>query len=309
MNPDTKLTLKQIKVICARHDIPYSHHERITTGFSHEVHKLNDDMVIKIFNNYDKQDERRFKTESAVLASNLPFKKPRLIASSDKSEEIDRNYIIMSFVPGISLGSNWHLATDTQRETLIQDICQSLKVINHINPSDLTLTNAESWGASLKSKGKDLVAKLKSKNIIDELTARKTLRKIESSLGIFANDHVYPVYWDIHFDNFIVNENFKLQAIIDLENVELTTLDYPLFVIQKQTDEPEKYLREEDEQYADKKDYAKLKSWYKKYYPEMFEFENLDTRLQIYQLLDALHLLVDWSHVKSLNAKLYRLIS
>lgn len=89
---------------------------------------------------------------------------------------------------------------------------------------------------------------------------------------------MYPVYWDIHFDNSIVNEKFELQAIIDLENVELTPLDYPLVIVKKQTDEPEKYLREENEKYANKKDYVQLMAWYKKYYPEMFAFENLKDR-------------------------------
>jgi len=306
MNPDTKLTLGQIKAICARHNIPYRRHNRITTGFSHEVHRLNDDLIIKIFNNHDGQ---YFKTESALLASDQPFKKPRLVASSAQNEDIDRSYIIMNFVPGLSLGSNWHRATDTQRENLIKDICQSLKVINQIKPSELFLIEAESWGESLKISGEALVAKLKSKNSIDEATASKVLRKLSSGMGLFAADKVQPVYWDIHFDNFIVNDTFELQAIIDLENVALTALDYPLFVIQKQTDEPEKFLREEDEKYADKKDYEKLKGWYKKYYPEMFAFESIDARLEIYQLLDTLHLLVAWPQVKELYMKLDKLIS
>ena len=215
----------------------------------------------------------------------------------------------MNFVPGLSLGSNWHRATDTQRENLIKDICQSLKVINQIKPSELFLIEAESWGESLKISGEALVAKLKSKNSIDEATASKVLRKLSSGMGLFAADKVQPVYWDIHFDNFIVNDTFELQAIIDLENVALTALDYPLFVIQKQTDEPEKFLREEDEKYADKKDYEKLKGWYKKYYPEMFAFESIDARLEIYQLLDTLHLLVAWPQVKELYMKLDKLIS
>lgn len=307
MNPDTKLTLTQIKAICAKHGITYKSHQRITTGFSHEVHRLNDDLIIKIFNKYDEHDERRFKTEAGVLASRLSFKKPKLIASCAQSPDIDRSYIIMSFVPGKSLGSYWHLATDTQREALIKDICQSLKVINHIKPSDVALVEVESWEASIKHRGESLVAKLKDKNIIDTPTAKKLLHTIHKTVGIFAGTKLYPVYWDIHFDNFIVNDNFELQAIIDLENVELTALDYPLFVIQKQTDEPEKFLREEDEKYADKKDYKNLKGWYQKYYPELFAFDNLDARLRMYQLLDVLHLLIDWSHVKGLHERLKEL--
>ena len=111
-------------------------------------------------------------------------------------------------------------------------------------------------------------------------------------------------YWDVHLDNFIVNDRFELQAIIDLENVELTALDYPLFAIEKMMHEPHKYLAEEDEKYADVKDYAKLKTWYRKYYPEMFDFKDQKTRVELYQLLDALHLAVDWSHVPELSEQI-----
>ncbi len=309
MNPETKLTLEQLKAICSRHDISYEHHERITTGFSHEVHKLNDDLIIKIFN-YDENDNQRFKTESSVLASTLPIKKPKLIASSEPNEDLDRSYIIMSFVEGKSLGSVWHLATNIQRETFIKEVCESLRLINGIVPSDLALTEVESWQISIKKRGETLISQLKSKNIIDDSTAEKAFSTVIKNIDVFKNSKLYPVYWDIHFDNFIVNDRFELQAVIDLENVELASIDYPLFVIQKQTDEPEKFLREEDEKYADIKDYQKLKSWYQKYYPEMFVFDNLETRLTVYQLLDTLHLLNDgWSHIKELHAKLEKLTS
>jgi hypothetical protein len=74
MNPKTKVTVGQLKAICARHTIPYHSHKRITTGFSHEVHRLNDDLVIKPFNT---DDQNRFETEAALLASDVPFLKPR----------------------------------------------------------------------------------------------------------------------------------------------------------------------------------------------------------------------------------------
>lgn len=306
MNPDTKLTDEQIKLICERHNIPYVSHARITAGFSHEVHRLNDDLVIKLFNTKDSQ---RFDTESAVLASTANFPKPKLIASSGPTEEIDRSYIIMTYIPGNSLGSKWHLATDMQRENLIKETSQALRTINQIDPADIALKAEDSWKDSLVKGGTERVEKLKAEGIIDQATAEKTMEFLAASSPALAGSKLYSVYWDIHFNNFIVNDDFELQALIDLENVELTPLDYPLFVVQKQTDEPEKYLSEQDEKYADKKDYVKLKGWYKQYYPEMFDFDDLDTRVKVYQLLDTLGLLTKWSHVKSLHKKLHELIA
>lgn len=307
MNPGTKVTLEQIQAICAKYAIPYRTHSRITTGFSHELHRINDDVVIKLFNNHDKDDGRRLNTESALLALALSFPKPKLIAKDDSRRLIDRGFLIMTYVPGFSLGSKWHEATAIQREEVIKTISQALRSINCINPSDLGLSEQHVWQDIVKVRTQAHLADLQDKSIIDTSTVKKIQQTFSKYLPSLGDSPLHPVYWDIHFDNFIVDDNFKLQAVIDLENVELAALDYPLFVIQKMTDEPEKYFSEENEKYADKKDYKNLKGWYQKYYPEMFAFSDSESRLRLYQLLDTLHLLKDWPHVKGLHIKLERL--
>jgi len=308
MNPDTKITNEQIKAICSKHNIPYRSHTRITTGFSHELHRINDDLVIKIFNIRKKDDSRLFKTELALLSSDAPFLKPNLIASDDSTDIIDRSYIIMTFVSGVSLGSSWHKASEKQREELIKTISRSLRNINQIDPQSLGFLNYEPWQEQITKRAEDYVIDLCNNKIIDDSTASNVRQTFNNNIVALIDSDLCPVYWDVHFDNFIVDSDFKLQAIIDLENVELAPLDYPLFVIQKMVDEPEKYLSEDNEKYANIKDYENLKIWYAKYYPEMFIFNNLENRVKLYQILDTLHLLKDWSHVKELHVKLNELI-
>lgn len=74
----------------------------------------------------------------------------------------------------------------------------------------------------------------------------------------------------------------------------MTALDYPMYVIRKQMTQPEKYLTEENEQYAKLEDYENLEGLYRKYYPKMFDFEHFEERVTLYQMLDVLHLLKDW---------------
>lgn len=300
MNPETKLTDEQVKEICARHNIPYLSHTRINTGFSHEVHRLNDDLLIKLFNT---GKPKNFETELALLKSDLDFPKPKFVASYQGTSEQDRSYIIMSFVSGLLLGSKWHKATDEQRERLIKDISKTLAAINRLDPKTIGDT-LDDWQTIVENRIRELSDKLLAKNILTDTQAEKVVATIATKKQYLIEGKLLPVYWDIHFDNFIVNESFELQAIIDLENVELAALDYPLFVVEKLMEEPHKYLREEDEKYADVKDYAKLKDWYGQYYPEMFAFENQDERVKLYLLIDTLHLLVDWSHVNELYEKL-----
>lgn len=305
MNPDTKLTVEQLKTICEAHGITYKSHGRITAGFSQEVHRLNDDLVIKLYNTTD--DPSRFKTEAALLGSELPFLKPKLIAADD-GEEIGRSYVIMSYIPGVSLGGVWHTATNEQRERLIRQIAETLQVINEIDPKLIGADTTKTWQETMTNNCLRDLDKLATKKGLDELTIQKTKEAISRYAPSLADSEQYVVFWDIHSDNFIVNEDFELQAIIDLEGASYAALDFPLFVIQKMTDMPHKYLREEEEKFADRKDYLHLKDWYRKYYPEMFNFNALDSRLRMYQLGDVLQLLQDWPDNKDNRDDLARLI-
>lgn len=305
MNPDTKLTTDELKEICGRHGIAYKSYARITTGFSHEVHRLNDDLVIKLFN---KESNKNFLTESRILAlENSKLLKPKLVAAYEPED--GRAYIIMTFVPGKSLGGVWHTATDEQRERLIKQIAPVLQAFQDIDVSLLSFQGAKSWDGYLHDKVEKLLKRLLAKGVVTEERAQEVRAIAEKLAGYFQVDEpVKPLYWDIHFDNFIVDDYFQLQAIIDLENTRVLPLDYPLFVVRKQMEQPHKYLAEEDEQYANRADYARLWEWYKQYYPEMFAFDNLDVRIKTYQLLDELHLMVDWSHDVELRESFAKLI-
>lgn len=306
MNSDTRLTPEQLDTICLRHNIKLKSHSRLTAGFSHELHRINKDLVLKL---YSSNNPHSYKTELTLLASTLPFEKPALIAHSEKDSEIDRDYIIMTYVPGTSLGSIWHLATERQREELIKEICQSLRAINSMDPAIIPGDSVSSWKDYLTKSFEAILIKLRSKSIIDSATTEKAQSFFYKNVPVLNQSKLYPVFWDIQFDNFIVNNNFELQSIIDLESLELASLDYPLYIIQKQMEEPEKFLPFEDEKYADRKDYENLEIYYKKYYPEMFNFSDLTTRLKIYELNNILNLLINWSHLKENYEKLDKLIS
>jgi aminoglycoside phosphotransferase (APT) family kinase protein len=297
MNPETKLSRDDIKKICSKHNINLNKSERITVGFSHEVHKINDNLILKA---YRRDSYKKFLTELAILSSTQDFPKPKLIASS--TGKID--YIIMSFVKGCNLGSSWHTASNTQRKLVIKDLSDILRKINKLDPTILPNPEGDTWVKILTNRVNKLSEELLNKNIISRSEYYSVIRKFKSYEDLFIGDRLYPVNWDIHFDNLIVNKNNKIQAIIDLENVMMASLDYPLVGIEEMVREPHRYMAEENEKYANTEDYSKILDWYKLYYPEMFKFNNLKKRVEAYQFINILHLMQEWSHNPELRAKL-----
>ena len=52
---------------------------------------------------------------------------------------------------------------------------------------------------------------------------------------------------------------------------------------------PKKYASENAEKFIKAKDYAKLMDWYKEFYPEMFDFKDLEMRLDLYSIEHCLN--------------------
>ncbi|NCU38416.1 hypothetical protein EOL96_05155 [Candidatus Saccharibacteria bacterium] len=297
MNPETTITKSQLELLCTLHGLEYHSSSRITVGFSHEVHKLNNHMVIKI---YREDAKDKFQTELSVLSSKQAFPKPDIIAFSGINNPIHRSYIIMRFIEGRSLGACWHLANDKQRENIIQQLSSILKAINKINPSRLSGPNGLTWDESLMNRANTLIRVLFFANTISSNQKTAAARLFKTYVPSLQTQMLYPVNWDIHFDNLIVDDEFNIKAMIDLEDVQITALDFPLFVVKDMVNEPHRYMTEENEKFADKADYSKLWEWYKKYYPEMFNFKNLEKRIEAYEFLNILHLMQSWPHDKKL---------
>ena len=55
------------------------------------------------------------------------------------------------------------------------------------------------------------------------------------------------------------------------------------------------------EQFANDEDYAKLLDWYKEFYPELFRFNDLNRRLDLYALAHDLKDLEGWPDVQQLK--------
>jgi len=290
MNPETTLTTREIQAICAHHNILYKTHQRITTGFSNEVHLINNEIILKVCTR--PENIERFTVEEKLLAHDGSFLKPKLIAADFSKEIIASEYILMEYIEGEPLGFIWHTLDDITRESLIKEISATLRGINQINPTDI-FTNYKQWGDHIVDRWGTGNQKLLERGILTRQQYEDVTAIFEKHQPVLNTSAVKVNYWDIHFDNFIIREG-KLTAIIDLEAVSMTALDYAMYVIRKQMAQPEKYLAEENEQYARLEDYENLEKWYRKYYPEMFDFEHFEERVTLYQMLDVLHLLKDW---------------
>ena len=98
-------------------------------------------------------------------------------------------------------------------------------------------------------------------------------------------------YWDAHFDNILV-QGTEIVGILDFERTELASVDFILDILKRMTKYPKKYMSAASEKYAKKEDYRYLLDWFQEFYPELFDFQNLDTRLDLYAIKHDLDTLI-----------------
>lgn len=299
MTPESTVKENDIRQICKLHDINYVSHGRIAVGFNNEIYLINNELILKVY----RHNHTGYETELAVLEEYSGKKMPKVIAHSSDRSVISNDYIVIEYIKGTPLGHIWHEANDVQRESLVSEVSEILRDINKMDVAKLPKVKGDSWTDILTIQVNNYADKLVEKNIVDAKKASRVKKSFASYEDILETKELYAVNWDIHFDNIIVDKDYKLQALIDLEYVKVASLDFPLAGLKSLMQEPERYMSLENEQFAKVDDYSKLTLWYKKYYPEMFNFENIEKRVEAYGMLHNLRLMQNWSHDKGAVAR------
>ena len=122
---------------------------------------------------------------------------------------------------------------------------------------------------------------------------QKIQKFVDENKYVLDEGKVSLVYWDAHFDNILVKDN-KIVGILDFERTELASIDFVLDILKRMMDNPKKYMSEESEKFAKKEDYENLLDWFREFYPELFDFKELEKRLDLYDLECNMKLLLSF---------------
>lgn len=284
--------------------------EKIEIGFSNDVYSINDDFILKVCK--DHRYEERFKKEVFLynfLKEELPI--PQVKVYDESKSLCVYLYIIYPKIRGVNLYSKWHLMNNAERKNIIGEICTTLKIINKASTKKFAdkfgLNSNLNWEKVIVGKIHESLSNLESRDILSKESIHSIKAFVSKNSFALSEQDVKIVYWDIHFDNVIIEEN-KLVGLIDFERTELCSIDFVLDVVKRMMDHPKKYVSAEFEKFAVKEDYQNLMTWYKEFYPELFSFKNLDLRLALYSIEHNLSTLIGWPEDKKLEENILNII-
>jgi|TARA_B100002003_G_C14065439_1_gene512753 aminoglycoside phosphotransferase (APT) family kinase protein len=280
----------------------------IEIGFTNKVYLVNDAFILKVCE--DESNEQKFEIEVFFynfFKDKIPVPKIRVF---DKSKSIyGKFFMIYPKIDGDNLYAKWHLLNNNQRKIIIKQLCDILKVINK-SPFDQFLqkfdvTFSDNWHDKILNQIQNSLKKIEKKKLLSSEFIKIIKKFVDDNHNVLKEQKLALVYWDAHFDNLLVQET-KIVGILDFERTEVSSIDFVLDIVKRMVEYPKKYMSEKFEKFAKKKDYAHLLDWFQEFYPELFEFKNLDKRLDLYAVehdLDTLIWYPNSREVKQMIAK------
>jgi aminoglycoside phosphotransferase (APT) family kinase protein len=282
---------------------------KIDVGFTNTVFNIDNKYIIKICRL--ESNEPFFKREAQLyqfFKTALPV--PQLLTYDDSKSVIDSHYMIYPIIEGDNLYNVWHELSVDQRKSITKQLCSILKKINQTDvtslPKTINIGNASSWKEKILEKLNMHLSLVQTAGTLSESEVAQIRKYVESNQGTLDQEKMALVYWDAHFDNIIV-KNDKIVGLLDFERTEIASIDFALDLVQRMVDVPKKYMSEHAEQFARDEDYAHLMEWYREYYPELFDFEDIAIRINLYSITHDLEDLEGWPDVQSLKDNVLRI--
>lgn len=250
-------------------------YSKINVGFTNTIYSVGD-YIVKICT--DKENENEFIKEINFYNSNSNNSLiPKLYYSDITKKDIPYYYEIMEKVKGVSLYNVWHTYSEEEREDIIRQLCDAMKMIHS------TKGTKYDWPKAIKTKFNILYSRAKELNIFSQDEIELLDQAYLNFDKYLESDEFVLVHNDLHFDNIFV-DNKKIK-IIDFERSLYAPRDYELDILYRMVRKPWKFASEETEDYTDESQYKNIMSYIGKYYPELVSNPYLYERLGIYDIV------------------------
>lgn len=281
--------------------------KKIDIWFTNIIYEVNEKFIVKICKKI--KNQKNFEKE--VFLYKLFSDKiqvPKIIHFDKTKKYIKKYFYICNKIEGDNLYSTWHLLKEPERKNIIKKLCDTLKVINSYwieeYKNEYQISDEINWEKFIVSGIKKYLKKVKDRNILEYKVIEDIENYVSENKYVLKDKKIWIVYWDAHFDNILVKDS-KIVWILDFEWMELMSIDYVLDLVFRMEKYPHIYVsKEENEKLIDKEHYKNLVTYYKEFYPELFDFKEINKRVALYSIRYDLRLLLKFPKVNSLKMRL-----
>ena len=284
--------------------------KKIDIGFTNKVYSINNKFILKVC--ADENNEENFKKEVYFY----DFLKNKILVPEikvfDKSKDIyERYFMIYLKIEGDNLYSKWHLLNNDERRNILKQLCSILKIINK-SPykkfaKKFKINSSMNWHDKIINKIQNSLKDIEKNKLLSSEFIHVIKKFVKNNHNVLKEQKMALVYWDAHFDNILIQDT-KIVGMLDFEKTEISSIDFVLDIIKRMVEYPKKYMSEKSEKFAKKEDYAQLLDWFCEFYSGLFNFKNLDKRLDLYSIEYNLENLILYPNAKEIKQTIAKII-
>ena len=262
--------------------------EKITYGYTNKIYSINGKYILKIcINDKNRGNFKRASLFCQKYAERINC--PQIIYSC---LDCDNVWQIEEQFNGENLFFKWNKLDKYEKDDVIRKICRELRKVHEIPITEVFESdfNPEDWKKKFE---KDIFKKidyLENKGLKFVDLYKRIKEYIVQNLETLNEVNFKVCHTDIHFDNIMIDDNNNI-TILDYDRLRIASLDYELNIFNIMSKTPELVANNKIKEEVKKEDYSDILSIMQRNYPEMFEFKNLNERLNIYALKHYIGLL------------------
>ena len=272
--------LKYLKIILEKYKLcNIEKCSELNNGFNRVVFDLNDEFVLKICINRNK--EQGIKNEISFLKNNFNSYCPKLLFADSSKQDIPFIYTIEEKIKGKNLFNIWDKLNYQEKEIIISELVEILKKIHSVK-------------CEVKHEQSEIIASFDKylkecieKNIFckDEILY---FNELVQYIKYYLKDAIYGfIHGDIHFNNVILSQDGL--KLIDFECYAVAPIDKEFDSINRMVRNPRSFIINGDSNFNyNPNDYSIIMDLFKKFYPEICCQKEFENRLIIYDCLNSL---------------------
>ena len=266
--------------------------EKINVGFTNTIYIINNLYIVKICSN--EHNEAHFKNEIDFYNANKNNELiPKLYFFDTSKSDVPYFYEVIEKIEGVSLYNVWHTFSEEQREQIIKQLCEAMKMIHSNKGKEFD------WNNWLNERFIKLYSQIKSQKIFNEEEQELIEYAYKKFSKYLKSSEFVLIHNDLHFDNIFYKDG-KIK-IIDFERSKYAPRDFELDILYRMIRKPWKFASEETEKFTDSSDYTNIKLYIEKYYSKLVNTQFLEQRLAIYDMVYYMKHLTEYPNSEELK--------
>lgn len=282
---EENINVKEIEEIIGE---PVQSIEKITYGYTNKIYSINGRYILKICIN--ERNRENFKRASLFCQKyHKSINCPKVLYSC---LDTDNAWQIEEQAKGENLFFKWKQLNKDEKEDVIRKLCTEMRRIHEIPVTDVFEKNfkPDDWKRKFEKDVLKKIVSLENKGLDFGGLYEKIKAYMAQNLDALNATDFRVCHTDMHFDNIMIDDDNNI-TILDYDRLRISSLDYELNIFSIMSKTPDLVANDNLKDRVKTEDYSEILSMIQENYPEMFKFDHLNERLNIYALKHYLGLL------------------